>query len=618
MKKMRSSRLRKGFLLVVTLMLCALGVWAGETSDRFYILHNDFKVHSLSVVDAKTLAILGNFPLEQDTSQVLVDSDNRYLYVLHHGPSNKRGEITGPSRLTIHELSSQKLVSTIPVGYFAHMSFSGNRRYVLCFAKGVPQTKKQPEQKAMLTVVDLTTQKAVADLSLGHRGTMLVVNHDLSRMFVLTRGEQPFRKDPGSKAYLTAFDLNAEKPLKEIEFDGYPAQMALARDGKYLYLLDNGYRLRGKRVDGSLYVVDVNLVELTKTHDVGINPRMLQVDPDSEFVTLLGSSGKKDADGRFYQFQGSGLQKMFTVGSSPQFIGHVSGLPLRLLVTYDQLHFLAADGSPTTQTIFLNEKGGGEAGARLGGYPGEMLHLPEVNKLVMSVRQGGSFGTPTSKVAFVDLKENRVEHVVTTGRGSVKFGKIVGAAAASAAMTSLSYYAGYSGARATGSPFFFYNVYSFSPGTTNVELTTSADGKYVYALNTFSNDVTIIKADDATVIDHIAVGRGGGRVFRAPGGRFICAYTDAKVTLIDPTTNKVQVEHNVDGTLRQFITDDRQRRLMVLSTKALHVFSADEGKLVGSLEGLKNTTSLILPMQPSKAEEEEPESEPTEPAPEEE
>jgi DNA-binding beta-propeller fold protein YncE len=539
----------------------------------------------------------------------MVDPENRFLYVLHNGlVLNAFTPITA-SHVTIHEIDSQKPVATIPLGYGAQMRLSGDRRYVLGFARGVPQTKRQAQHNAVLTVIDVSTHKDIADLTLSRLGGAVVVNKDLSRMFVLTPAELPTKKSPGSKAYLTVFNVNNESPLAEMQFEGFPQSMTLSRDGKYLYLFDPGTRPRRKNVSGILYVVDVESAKMVKSHDVGANPRMLQVDPESDLVTLLGNTGPKDPAGSLYEFRGSELVGSFPVGTRPQFLAHVGRLPSRLLITYDQLHFVDRNGSLTAQTIPVNAKGGGESVVRLGGYPGEILHLPEVNKLVMSVRQGGSLGAPTSKVAFVDLKENKVERVVTTGRGSVKFGKVVGAMAASVAMSSLSYYGGYYSARAAGSPFFYYNMYWFSPGRTNVELTTSPDGRFVYALNTFSNDVTIIKSEDGTVLDHVPVGRGEGRVFRAPGDRFICAYTSKKVTLIDPSTNKVQLEHNVQGILSQFLTDDQNQRLLVLSNESLHAFSAEKGELIGSIDGLKNARSMIFPMAPELGERTAPEAE---------
>ena len=607
MKRLCGFRSFNLFVLAFWLLGVACCACGFEPTGRFYIFHTG-KTPSLSIVDSKTLTVTGHLPLEKDTTQVMVDPANQFLYVLHNGLVFNGFAPVGASYLTIHEIDSQKLLTTIPLGYGAQMRRSGDRRYVLSFAQGVPKTKRQEQQNALLTVVDVSTHKSVAELTLSRRGGSVVVNKDLSRMFVLTPAELTKKKSPESKASLTVFDVKDESPLAEMEFEGFPRSMALSRDGKYLYLFDSGTRPKNKHVNGILYVVDAKSAKLVKSHDVGANPRMLQVDPESEMVTLLGNAGPKDQEGKLYQFRGSELAGTFTVGNRPQFLAHVGGFPSRLLITYDQLHFVDKDGSLTAQTIPLNLKSGGESVVRLGGYPGEILHLPEVNKLVMSVRQGGSFGAPTSKVAFVDLKDNKVERVVTTGRGSVKFGKTLGAVAASMAMTTLSYYGGYYSARAAGSPYFFYNVYWFSPGRTNVELTTSPDGKFVYALNTFSNDVTIIKSEDGTVLDHIPVGRGEGRVFRAPGDRFICAYSSNKVTLIDPSTNKVHLEHNVGGAFSQFLTDDQNQRLLMLSSESLYVFSADKGELTGSITGLKNARSVILPMAPELAERSAPET----------
>jgi DNA-binding beta-propeller fold protein YncE len=79
-----------------------------EPTGRFYIVHGG-KTPSLSIVGWKTLTITGHFPLEKDTTQVMVDPENRFLYVLHNGfVLNEFVAITA-SHLTIHEIDSQKL-----------------------------------------------------------------------------------------------------------------------------------------------------------------------------------------------------------------------------------------------------------------------------------------------------------------------------------------------------------------------------------------------------------------------------------------------------------------------------------------------------------------------------
>jgi YVTN family beta-propeller protein len=56
------------------------------------------------------------------------------------------------------------------------------------------------------------------------------------------------------------------------------------------------------------------------------------------------------------------------------------------------------------------------------------------------------------------------------------------------------------------------------PPTPDLDLVASSDGKFVYALNSQTNDVTIIDSGDGKVLGHVAVGGGARRVLLSPGG----------------------------------------------------------------------------------------------------
>jgi YVTN family beta-propeller protein len=585
-------------LLAPTLSILFLSActWGGEPPDRFYILD---KAGNLSVVDAKTLTVTGKLPVGPDKLQVFVDPDNRFLYVLHDMPRSKNKEIAGPNQLTVHEIDSQKLIATIPVGYGAdQIGYSKDHRYAICVAKGINGTMKTDPQYGQVTIVDLAAHTVIAELPLRHDVGNVVVDDDLSRMFMLSPGSlAPFKK-----ACLSAFDVESEKLLGEIEFDGFPTSMTLSRDGKYLYMLDTGQRhtMRSskfeKDVNGLLSVIDVETVQVLKSHDVGKSPHMLQVDPQEDFVTLLGSGDPNSHEGRFYVFRGSELANTSAIGNKPQFVRKLKGLSPRVLVTHDRLHFVNEDGSLAQQAVPLNSQftPGVLSSVPLDGYLSGIRYLPEVNKLVMSVRQGRSYGVPTSKVAFVDLKDHRVERIVTTGRGGVKVGRVVGGMA----LVGLEAYGLFSlpGLIASESASLIYSRALFKPSTFFVDLMTSPDGKFVYVLNMFSYDVTIIDSYDGKVFDYIPVGAGDGRIFRAPGGRFVCVVTSSKVTLIDPTTNKLKLEYDIKGYVRGYLPDKNGHRILTLGSKSLHVFSADKGELLGSIDGLKDPVGLILPI----------------------
>ncbi|MGH9429394.1 MAG: YncE family protein [Terriglobia bacterium] len=192
------------------------------------------------------------------------------------------------------------------------------------------------------------------------------------------------------------------------------------------------------------------------------------------------------------------------------------------------------------------------------------------------------------------MASNRVERVITTGRGSVKFGKFMGAMALSMAMTSLSYYSGYYSAQATGSPFFFYNVYVFRVPPPNVNLAASPDGKTVYALNTQTNDVTVINVADGNADEKIAIGGGARRVQLAPGGRFVCAFSPGQVTLIDVARKTKALEQKVAyGKVHNIEMDDSNRRILALTTNSILVWDSDSGKLLATVVGFSRPTLVL-------------------------
>ena len=232
-----------------------------------------------------------------------------------------------------------------------------------------------------------------------------------------------------------------------------------------------------------------------------------------------------------------------------------------------------------------------------GNVPGETLYLPRQNRLVATLNN--ALGVPTSKVAIIDLEKNRVEHVITTGRGSVKFGKFMGAMALSVALSSLSYYANYSVAASTGQPYFFYNVYAFTPAPPNLALASSADGEHVYALNTSTNDITIIKVSDGSVVDRIAVGGGCKRVALAPGGRFVYSYTSGQFDLIDTASNKKHLEHKLtSGRINALHVLEGDKRIATLTSDSVLFWDAEKGTQVGRIDGLHQPSLLVEPKRP--------------------
>ena len=148
----------------------------------------------------------------------------------------------------------------------------------------------------------------------------------------------------------------------------------------------------------------------------------------------------------------------------------------------------------------------------------------------------------SSKVVVYDLLENEVLAELTTGRGGVKFAKFLGAAAATAA----SAYAGSSAASASGASYYTYNIYGVHAASTTIVF--GPEEKFVYVLNTNSNDVTIIDAATNEIVDKIGVGGDSRALIRLPGGLRMAVRTGKETLhLIDTATRKKLSEQKRGG-----------------------------------------------------------------------
>ena len=148
----------------------------------------------------------------------------------------------------------------------------------------------------------------------------------------------------------------------------------------------------------------------------------------------------------------------------------------------------------------------------------------------------------------------------------------------------------------TGQPFFFYNIYVFTPAAPNLELAASADNEHIYALNSQTNDVTIISTSDGKVIDKIAVGGGCKRVALAPGGHFVYSYTSGQFDLIDTGSNAKAVEYRPSsGKLNSVSVLEDAKRLALLTTNAAIIWDAEKGTQIGTIEGLHQPGLLVQP-----------------------
>jgi YVTN family beta-propeller protein len=585
-----------GLAFAAVLALCLPGLSWGSGPNELYVINQ--KPASVSVLDPATWQITATIPLDPEPTAALLNREGRLLFVLHRG-FIRPGSFpkAGQGELAVYDLESRQRLRAIPLGWnVTDLVASRDGRYVLCVGEGKGGNKKKPEEYGAVTVVNAQSGEVAATLPADRFGLRVATVADTSRIFVLSLGETA-KKSKNAPSVLTVFAPDNPKPLATFPL-GRASRLALSADDKWLYALDGGWpsKKANEHKNGQIHVFDTAALSESATYDVGTQPRRIEIGED-ESLMVLAQQSFKDERGRMYRLHGASQPDVVDIGTAPRYVRHSGERRGTFIVSHEDLRFLPDEGGSTMSSLLLNPQKGGPQGPpdfqKLGGFPGELLLLPDQNRVALSVIDASGAG---SKVAILDLKENRIQRIVTTGRGSVKFGKFMGAMALSMAMTAASYGAGYAGAQASGSPFFFYNVYTFTPAAPNVALTHSADGNFVYALNTQTNDVTIIRVADGEVIDKIPVGGGCRRVALAPGGKFVYAHASGEVSLIDTHSHKKVIGPDVvEGKVHNVYALDADSSLVALTSQRLVMWDTEKGQVVRTVNGFGEPFMLLDP-----------------------
>jgi YVTN family beta-propeller protein len=134
------------------------------------------------------------------------------------------------------------------------------------------------------------------------------------------------------------------------------------------------------------------------------------------------------------------------------------------------------------------------------------------------------------------------------------------------------------------------------------------EGDTVYALNTYTNDVTILDAKTGKSVAKIPVGGGCVGIGLTPNGRFVVAHSPDQITLIDTRTRRRALDHHFQGEIEGHPIQDetvsavymlRQTpRIVALASHSLVVIDEESGDMAYRPEKFGHPLQLLEPGQP--------------------
>jgi DNA-binding beta-propeller fold protein YncE len=542
-----------------------------EARSEFYAVTK--KPASFTVIDRSKREVLATVPLDGTPFDAVLGAGNTRAYVLQ-GPEEKGGL----SEISVVDLATRTVAARIPVEQSVRrLYWSIDKRFLICASA------------SSVVLFDPMKNEVVATKTPGRLSFKTLFTPDASRFFFISGAERA-NKEKGTPAHqpsITTFSLEQKDPLADVELPDVSAAV-LSPDGKWLYVLDPGNpdKKPERHRDAAVAVIEVETGKIAATHSIGIQPRELSSDLDNGVVTVFARQTAKETATNLYIFRGKDAPTKLEAGEEASGLRSLGSDGVRVILARDSLRFLDKDSNLLRSTVPLSLPSGDK--------PGEALPLSDCDRLVISVVD--RIGEPTGKLAIVDLKQRTVSKEVTTGRGKIRFLKNA-LAAADAGMALAS------SARMVSDPTYraayirnpsLYNYGNlYSPPAPNPHVAAGPQGKFVYAFNAQTGDITVLASDDGAILKTIPFGN-CDYILPLPGGKFMVARNRGSILLINTATHDF-VEYKVPGFFRSLYVFRDSPLMAALTGKGLLFWETEKGAPLGDLTTLEPVLLLEAP-----------------------
>jgi DNA-binding beta-propeller fold protein YncE len=487
----------------------------------------------LTVVDLAEMRVLGRVPLKANppanvafglprvaglnviTAAVhrWITPDSHWLVMPTPRVDNKKPELRAAPELVVVNLETGQRVGALALERSAALVHicSGGKKAVVVWARETP--KNLPVVPAEAALVDIATATMSPRVTLaGDPRTVLATPESTTAIFLA--GRLTPKKAPVVPASLQLLDLATGQAAAPMALEGAPASAQLSSDGAWLYLVDPGQpsSKREKNVDGRLHMFSTASGTIVATVPVGSGPGGLITDTEGGQAFLLSqrtpTAGTTPA-GELRVLRGGEVVKTVLVGSAPEFVHTTDSRDRLYVISRDVVHVVGLPSFEVLGQMALGRPGG----AALTGFD-----------TTSDGQRAFALFALSSRLSVLDCAAFKHLASLPTGRGGIKFLKELGAMAASVGVGLVT-------------PMYMAPVI-YQPKAPNTDMAIGPDNKFVYVLNTQTNDITVVDARAATSLSRLPAA--GGRVQMLPGGKRLAVVAQDAIHLID-------TEQNVDA-----------------------------------------------------------------------
>jgi DNA-binding beta-propeller fold protein YncE len=477
-----------------------LGTGAGATAEGgagLYVL--DAGAPALVAIDPASVERVATLPLAGNPSWLVESQDGRYLVALDYGPGESKGDrgyqARARSSATVVDAARFAVVGRVEIGWGLESVLSDPQGRLVVMTSGYVAKNPAESQPRELVILDLATARERGRLTV-EPGTDLTWQSPDGTGVALLQGLPRSARYPYPLSRVTLVDPDGPKVTGVLDASGWDRA---ERDDQRLYLIGLGKPDKDprKNLDGWIDVVTFAERKVERVA-IGRGPTGYFLDSGRLYVASEGPPG---GVGELRVLNGGKLAATLPVAARPMYVAPQGGAVW--VVGPTAVTLVEPATLQVTASIPLAKDGQAVVGD--GDRPFEVA--------VGSDRRRAFIHYPAQdKVAVLDLEHGTAVGSAKTGRGGKKFLNTM--------MAGLTY--GMS-----------ERVYHYSPDDPP-QLQVRADGRYAYALNLDTSDVTVI--DGATAR---AVGKIGA------GGTSVALLGASRLAVLGRSVHVIDTERNV-------------------------------------------------------------------------
>jgi DNA-binding beta-propeller fold protein YncE len=539
------------------------GTAAAEQGTRAYVL--DTGARSLVAVELPGGQRAGTLALSGAPTYLLQSPDTSRLVVLDPGPGEEKGErgykAAGKSSATIVDAATLAVVGRVELGSGvargASFSPDGTRLTVLC--PGYEAKNPSESQARELVNIDVATGRETGRLTLEPGSVPIAASQD-GRTLAVIQGLPRTDKFPYASSRVYAVDL--EGPTLRAQLDA-GTWNALYSDGAHFYLMDRGKPDDNpqKNRNGTIQIVPLAAGGAVVSVDAGRDPGGLYQDEVAGQVYVPSAGPPGSAESELRVLRGPAVAATLKVAARPRLV--VRQLDTVYVVGERAVTLVDPAALEVRATIPLARAS--EALVDDDDQPTELKVSPD------GKRAFAHYGLH-HKVATLDLEAGKATGATKTGRGGKKFlGNMMGGMFGAAGMLAAGY--------------------SMWIHTNPSMLAVRPDGRYAYAINNQTKDITVVDGATGRSVEMIA--GYGYSLEPLSDGRSLFEVSGSELRLVDMETQKAR-EIPLPDLRGLFFTKDRSLAV-ALAQKVVLVLDGSSGKELARLADFANASAITLP-----------------------